>query len=288
MTSLINGPDWHPKIPKINPPAKACDTHAHLYGPFSRFPINPENGNGPDTTYEQYRNMLDILGIERAILVQARDYGTVDHVTIDAIERSNGNIKGIAAMPREALEKNIDYLLSRGFCGIRLSSFSPGAVRLDELEKMAPLIKELGWTILLHLTTIEEVLELAPRIRKISCNILFDHLARVRGNDSLDNPGFLTLIKLLQETEHCWVKICSWYRLSAKGYPYDDMTPFAQRLIETRTDRLVWGSNWPHPNSTVEIPNDGILLNQFIDWTDHEETLKQILVKNPEKLFGFR
>tara|TARA_B100000700_G_scaffold294228_1_gene356027 strand:- start:1103 stop:1969 length:867 start_codon:yes stop_codon:yes gene_type:complete len=288
MNSLINGPDWYPKIPKITPPAKACDSHAHLYGPFSRFPIDPENGNGPDTTYEQYRNMLDILGVERAILVQARDYGTVDHVTIDAIERANGNIKGIAAMPREALEKNIDFLLSKDFCGIRLSSFSPGAVRLDELEKMAPLIKELGWTILLHLTTIEEILELAPRIRKISCNILFDHLARVRGDDSLDNRGFLTLINLLQETEHCWVKICSWYRLSASGYPYDDMKPFAQRLIKTRPDRLVWGSNWPHPNSTVEIPNDGILLNQFLDWTDNEETLKQILVKNPEKLFGFK
>jgi predicted TIM-barrel fold metal-dependent hydrolase len=231
--------------------------------------------------------MLDVLGIERSILVQARDYGRIDPVTVDAIERSDGTIRGIAAMPRDALEKNLEFLVSKKFCGIRLSSFSPGAIRLDELERVAPLMKELGWTTLIHLTNIEEILELAPRVRKLSNNILFDHLARVRGAESINSPSFQTLLDLLRETDHCWAKICSWYRLSVLGPPYEDMSPFAHRLIYTRPDRLVWGTNWPHPNSMVAIPNDGTLLDQFMSWANDENTRQQILVDNPARLFGF-
>ena len=287
MSDLINGPDWKPKNPKMPPPPLTCDTHAHLYGPFSLFPINPDKGDGPETSYEQYKNMLDMLGVERSILVQARDYGGIDPVTVDAIERSDGTIRGIAAMPLEALEKNLEFLISKNFCGIRLSSFSPGAIRLDELEKIAPLMKELGWATLIHLTKIEEILELAPRVRNLSNNILFDHLARVRGADSINSLSFQTLIELLRDTDHCWAKICSWYRLSVLGAPYEDMTPFAQKLIKTRPDRLVWGTNWPHPNSMVPIPNDGTLLDQFMGWANDEKTQQQILVDNPAHLFGF-
>ena len=287
MSDLINGPDWKPKNPKMPPPPLTCDTHAHLYGPFSLFPINPDKGDGPETSYEQYKNMLDMLGVERSILVQARDYGGIDPVTVDAIERSDGTIRGIAAMPLEALEKNLEFLISKNFCGIRLSSFSPGAIRLDELERVAPLMKELGWATLIHLTKIEEILELAPRVRNLSNNILFDHLARVRGADSINSLCFQTLIELLRDTDHCWAKICSWYRLSVLGAPYEDMTPFAQKLIKTRPDRLVWGTNWPHPNSMVPIPNDGTLLDQFMGWANDEKTQQQILVDNPAHLFGF-
>ncbi|NKB20166.1 MAG: amidohydrolase family protein [Alphaproteobacteria bacterium] len=287
MTDLINGPDWHPKKPNTRPPPLSCDTHAHLYGPFTRFPIDPIKGDGPDTSYKQYKDMLDVLGIERAVLVQARDYGGIDPVTVDAIEKSAGRIRGVAAMPREALEDHLDFLISKNFCGIRLSTFSPGAVRLDHLESIAPLIDELGWAILLHLSDIEEVIDLAPRVRMQSANILFDHLGRVRGPDTLQSPGFQTLLTLLKETDNCWVKICSWYRLSADGSPYDDMTPYAHALIMARPDRIVWGSNWPHPNSTAAIPNDGNLLDQFMDWAGNENTQRQILVDNPTRLFGF-
>ena len=287
MTDLINGPDWQPKKPKITLPPLSCDTHAHLYGPFAHFPIDPDKGNGPDTSYKQYRDMLDVLGIERAVLVQARDYGGIDPTTVDAIEKSNGRIRGVAAMPRDNIEKHLDFLVEKNFCGIRLSSFSPGAVRLDQLEAMAPLMEDLGWAILIHLTDIEEIIELAPRIRKLSANILFDHLARVRSHNTVESPGFQTLLALLRDTDHCWAKICSWYRLSASGAPYDDMTPYARALIETRPDRLVWGTNWPHPNSYVAIPNDGDLLDQFMNWATDEQIRQQILVDNPARLFGF-
>ena len=287
MTDLINGPDWKPKKPKIKPPPLSCDTHAHLYGPFARFPIDPDKGDGPDTSFEQYRAMLEVLGIERAVLVQARDYGGIDPTTVDAIERSEGRIRGVTAMPRDSLENHLNFLVEKNFCGIRLSSFSPGAVRLDQLEVMAPLMEELGWAILIHLTDIEEIIELAPRIKKLSANILFDHLARVRNHNTLDSAEFQTLLSLLRDTDHCWAKICSWYRLSESGAPYDDMAPYAEALIAARPDRLVWGTNWPHPNSYVPIPNDGELLNQFMGWAGDVKTRQQSLVNNPARLFGF-
>lgn len=115
MTDLINGPDWQPKKPKITLPPLSCDTHAHLYGPFAHFPIDPDKGNGPDTSYKQYRDMLDVLGIERAVLVQARDYGGIDPTTVDAIEKSNGRIRGVAAMPRDNIEKHLDFLVEKNF-----------------------------------------------------------------------------------------------------------------------------------------------------------------------------
>lgn len=116
-------------------------------------------------------------------------------------------------MPRGNIEKHLDFLVEKNFCGIPLSSFSPGAVRLDQLEAMAPLMEDLGWAILIHLTDIEEIIELATRIRKLSANILFDHLARVRSHNTVESPGFqtlLALLALLRDTDHCWAKICSW------------------------------------------------------------------------------
>jgi predicted TIM-barrel fold metal-dependent hydrolase len=287
MAELIHGPDYQPLPPTVTPPPGACDCHAHLYGPFSLFPIDPAKGDGPDTSFEDYRAMLDVLGIDRAVLVQARDYGGVDPVTLDAIARSDGRCRGITMLSPEALDDNMDVLVDGGFCGIRLSSFSKTAFGPSMLETYVPRLRELGWVVLIHLQTIDEMVELAPRLRTLDIPVMIDHLGRIDGGQPLDHPGFEALLGLLRETDHCWSKICSWYRLSKAGAPYDDMVPFAAALIGTRPDRLVWGSNWPHPNSPVAIPNDGLLLDQFMGWTGDDATRQMILVDNPARLFGF-
>ena len=287
MADLIHGPDRQTLQPLLPPPPGACDCHAHLYGPFSRFPLDPSKGDGPDTSYEDYRAMLDVLGIDRAVLVQARDYGSVDPVTWDAIARSDGRCRGITMLSPEALDDNQNVLVDGGFCGVRLSSFSKTMFGPSLLETYVPQVRELGWVILFHLQNIDEMVELAPRLRALGVPVLIDHLGRIDGSQNLDHPGFKALLALLRETDHCWAKICSWYRLSKAVTPYDDMAPFAKTLIETRADRLVWGSNWPHPNSPVAIPNDGTLLDQFMGWAGDDATRQQILVDNPAALFGF-
>lgn len=231
--------------------------------------------------------MLDAIGIDRAVLVQARDYGGIDPVTMDAIARSEGRFRGITMMSPEALDDNAERLVANGFCGIRLSSFSHIQFRPDLLEAFAPRLQELGWVALIHLSSIDEMIDLAPRIQALPINVMIDHMGRSEGGQGVDTPGFQALLTLLRDTENCWSKICSWYRLSKTGAPYDDMWPYAQALIEVRPDRLVWGSNWPHPNSPVEIPNDGRLLNQFMKWAEDDSTRRQILVDNPARLFGF-
>ena len=287
MADLIHGPDRQPLPPLKPPPRGACDCHAHLYGPFSLFPIDPAKGDGPDTGYQDYRGMLDVLGIDRAVLVQARDYGGVDPVTLDAIARSGGLFRGITTQSPEALDDNLDILVDGGFCGIRLSSFSKTIFGPAMLETYLPRLREIGWVILIHLQNIDEMVELAPRLRSLDVPVVVDHLGRIDGSQPMDHPGFQTLLALLRETDHCWSKICSWYRLSRAGAPYDDMAPFGETLIEVRPDRLVWGSNWPHPNSPVSIPNDGFLLDQLMGWAGDDATRQKILVDNPARLFGF-
>jgi len=287
MADLIHGPNRQPQPPLKPPPRGACDCHAHLYGPFSLFPIDPAKGDGPDTGYEDYRGMLDVLGIDRAVLVQARDYGGVDPVTLDAIARSGGRFRGITTQSPEALDDNLDILVDGGFCGIRLSSFSKTIFGPAMLETYLPQLCEIGWVILIHLQNIDEMVELAPRLRSFDVPVIVDHLGRIDGSQPMDHPGFQALLALLRETDHCWSKICSWYRLSRAGAPYDDMAPFAKALIEVRPDRLVWGSNWPHPNSPVSIPNDGFLLDQLMGWAGDDVTRQKILVDNPAQLFGF-
>jgi predicted TIM-barrel fold metal-dependent hydrolase len=284
---LIHGPDKEPRPATIEPPPGACDTHAHLYGPFDRFPIDPAKGDGPDVSAQDYIAMLDTIGIDRAVLVQARDYGGIDPVTLDAIRRSNGRFRGITMLSPEALDRNIQTLVTNGFVGIRLSSFSHVQFRTDLLEEYAPRLAELGWVALIHLDSIDEMFDLAPRIRALPIDVIVDHMGRPRSDQGTNSPGFQALLSLLRDGDNCWSKICSWYRLSETGSPYDDMRPFAEALIDIRPDRLVWGSNWPHPNSPVTIPNDGDLFNQFMEWAGDDSTRRQILTDNPAQLFGF-
>ncbi len=284
---LINGPDWSPEPPALPPPPGACDTHAHLYGPFDRYPLDPSKGDGPDVSDDDYIALLDAIGIDRAVLVQARDYGGIDPVTRDAIARYPDRFRGITMMAPEVLDRNVNALVDGGFRGIRLSSFSHIRFRPDLLEEFAPRLEELGWVALIHLSGVDEMVELAPRIRALRINVMIDHLGRSKSGQGIGNAGFQALLALLRDTENCWSKICSWYRQSESGAPYDDMRPFAKALMKTRPDRLVWGTNWPHPNSPVPIPNDGALLNQFMDWAGDDTIRRQILVDNPANLFGF-
>jgi predicted TIM-barrel fold metal-dependent hydrolase len=122
-------------------------------------------------------------------------------------------------------------------------------------------------------------------LRRLPVPVVFDHMGRVRGSTGTDSPAFRSLLRLVRETDHCWVKICSWYRLSDQGAPYEDMRPYVEALIRARVERLLWGSNWPHPLLKGPPPDDAELLDQFQRWAGSEG--KTILVDNPAKLYGF-
>lgn len=289
MTTPCQGPDPDIRPPRRPVPVHSCDTHAHVFGPPDRFPYAPQRGyTPPDNPVENYVKMLDTLGFERGVVVHGGAHGTDNSVTRHALAALWPRCRGVAVVPPSITERELAELDVEGFRGIRLSTVVKSGVDTRHFELLAPRMKELGWHILLHLDSAEELVGLAPRIRQSGVDVMIDHLGRVSGSAGVNSVPFKTLLDLLESTEHCWTKISSWYRLSSrKEQPYDDMQPLVQKVIETRADRVVWGSNWPHPMYKGRMPNDGLLLDEFMEWASEENILSQILVKNPEILYGF-
>ena len=289
MTKPCRGPDYDTRAPKIPPPPLACDTQAHVFGPSSRFPYAEGRGyTPPDCPVESYMRMLDTLGIERAVIVHGSAHGSDNRVTLDGIAAMGERCRGVAVIEPDAPDEALEVLSRGGIRGIRLSTMLAGGVGTQHLETMADRIMGLGWHMVLHLGGVAEIAELAPRLRRLPVDFLIDHLGRVRGGEGVDHPGFQALLALLRDSDRCWAKISSWYRLSDQGPPYDDMGPLAEALIAARPDRILWGSNWPHPILWEGVmPNDGDLLDQFMAWAGDGATRKQILVDNPAVLYGF-
>ena len=286
---LCPGPDPKTRAPRHPTPAGACDTHAHVFGPAARYPYPPERSyTPPDCPLDDYLAMRDVLGLTRAVIVQASIQGTDNAATLDAIKRGGDGFRGVAVVAPDIGEAELRGLHDGGMRGARMTTLVRGGVGPEHVEALAGRIGDLGWLIEVHLTEASELIDLAPRFRALPVPCLIDHFGRVRGAEGPDHPGFEALLGLLRETDNCWVKLASWYRLSDSGPPgHADMRPLAEALIEARPDRLVWGSNWPHPAHDGDMPNDGDLLDQLADWVPDDTIRRRILVDNPARLFGF-
>jgi predicted TIM-barrel fold metal-dependent hydrolase len=289
MTRPCPGPDYDTKPPRIKPPPLSCDTQAHVFGPSDKFPYAPERGyTPPDCPVESYLRLLDTLGLDRGVIVHGSAHGSDNRVTLAGIATAPGRLRGVAVVRPDVSEKELEALNDGGIRGFRLSTMLTGAIGTEHLGPMADRVKGLGWHVVLHLDRVDEIAELEPRLRALPIPVVFDHLGRVRGGEGVDRPGFKAMLTLLRETDHCYTKLASWYRLSDRGAPFDDIAPLARALIGARPDRIVWGSNWPHPILWDHpMPNDGDLLDQFMEWAGDAATRKLILVDNPARLYGF-
>jgi 2-pyrone-4,6-dicarboxylate lactonase len=289
MTRSCPGPDYKIKAPKIKPPPNACDTQAHVFGPVAQFPYAEGRGyTPPDCPIEAYLGLLDTLGLDRGVIVHGSAHGADNRVTLHGIATAPDCLRGVVVVDPATSTKELETMADGGIRGVRLSTMLKGAYGTDLLETMADRIAGLGWHIVIHLNDVGEIIELAPRIEALNVNVLIDHFGRVRGGERVDHPGFQALLSLLMRQDNVWAKLSSWYRLSDLGAPYDDMTPLAEALIKARPDRIVWGSNWPHPILwDYPMPNDGDLFDQFMVWAGDTTTRRQILVNNPAVLYGF-
>jgi predicted TIM-barrel fold metal-dependent hydrolase len=288
MTKPCQGPDPDTQIPATSPPPLACDTHAHIIGPYSRFPLSPRRGyTAPEAPVDMYRKMLATLGVERSVIVNVSAHGSDNSVTLDALQQLEGRARGIAILVPDISDAEVQKLVDGGMVGLRLSTLSAGGYGTNFLDSAIARARDLGWLIQLHLRSTDELIALAPKLSVLDIDILIDHLGRPDCGAGVSAPGFQILLSLLRDSDNFWVKICSWYRLSASGAPYEDMRPFADALMAARPDRLVWGSNWPHPNFRYAMPNDGVLLDQFMNWAGDGRLRKMIFSDNPARLFGF-
>ena len=282
------GPDRHPRRPAFPMPPGACDCHAHVFGPQAQYPFSPERNYTPeDCTLEQYSALLDTLGIDRAVIVQGGAHGTDNRVTLDAIARLGlHRARGVAVIRPGLDEAALQTLHDGGMRGCRMSTVVRGGAGFEHLEALSAQTRPLGWHLVLHLKRSEELVELAPRLKRLQQPFIVDHLGHVLGSEGVDSPGFRALLGLL-DTDRCWVKLASLYRSSSLPHPYEDMLPLIHAVAARRPDRLLWGTNWPHPINPVAMPNDGDLVDLIPLWLPDADVRRQMLVDNPARLYGF-
>ena len=266
-------------------PAGSCDCHAHVFGPAARYAYSPARGyTPPDASWEEYLAMLDVLGIERAVIVQPSVYGTDNACTRDAVERLGPRGRGVAVIDRTVDDDELARLHDAGFRRTRFNLVSKGGVDAAELESVAGRVADLGWHLQLFVED-ERLAALAPRLARLPVELVVDHIGLMDQAADTTQPGFHALLELL-DTGRCWVKLSGAYRVDPAA-PHGGATPFAKALIAARPDRLVWGSDWPHPDPAGAMPDDGRLLDLLADWAGDAATYQQILVDNPARLYGF-
>ncbi len=284
----IPGPDPDTRIPKFVLPPLACDAHCHIFGPAAKYPYALERPyTPPDAGLDDFRALHAKLGIGRAIIVNASVHGTDNRVALDAIAVSGGAYRAVANLDGAITERTLRELHEGGFRGCRFNFVHHLGGMPDRavFERVIAMIAPLGWHVDLHFDAVD-IPDYADMLTKLCLRYTIDHMGRVRAADGLDQLPFRTLIDLMQRDEKCWVKVCGCERVSSAGPPFTDAVPFARKIIEAAPDRVIWGTDWPHPNVKV-MPNDGDLVDLIPLFAPEPELQHKILVSNPARLFEF-
>ncbi len=289
-TPTVPGPIPEASRPtRFTPPPLACDAHCHVFGPASRFPFSPERTyTPPDAGIDDFERLQERLGLARAVFVQASCHGTDNAAMVDAIQRGEGRYAGVAMIDDSYTDADLRYLRDNRVRGVRFNFVAHlgGAPDIDRFWRLVGRIEPLGWHVVLHFDAIDlprygELLDAMP------VPYVIDHMARVPAAEGVEQEPFRRLVDRLAGDERCWVKISGAERLTAGGVaPYDDVVPFARALVAAAPDRVLWGTDWPHPNLSV-MPDEGELVDLLVDFVPDEALRHQILVDNPERLYDF-
>ena len=287
---LCAAPDPDPRAPKRTLPAKSCDCHAHICGPADQFAYAATRVyTPPDALLPSYLALLGTLGIARAVLVQPSIYGADNTVLLAALDELGESARGVAVVNHDVGDAELGRLHASGVRGVRLNLVDvknpSGTLPLGEARALATRIRPLGWhmELLIH---VDGVPDLDAQLADFPVDLVFGHLGYIRPGQSPDNRGFQALLRLMAGGR-AWVKLTGPYRISAMGMPYGDTDPFARALFEAAPERLLWGSDWPHVMVRGAMPNDGDLCDLLCHWAGDDGMLGQVLVDNPERLYGF-
>jgi len=291
----IAGPVAQPRKPRVPPPPGAWDAHAHIFGPADKFPYTRGRGyTPPDAPIEHYIALLDHLGVAHGLLVQGNAHGYDNRVLLDALARYPQRLRGVAITDTRIAPHVLRDWHKLGMRGLRFHQFSdagkPGYVRgvgLDVFEVFRPVMRELGWAMQVFCDW-RLMADLAATLRDISREmpVIVDHMLHIPAECGVGDANFQALLRLVGEGS-VHVKVSAPYRLSTKFPDYPDARPFHDALLRANPERLLWGTDWPHPSIPGEImPDDGYLLDLFYDWTPDAATRRKILVETPVRLFG--
>lgn len=284
-------PDPAPKRPsRVTLPDGACDTHGHIFGPAANYPWNPARGyTPPDALPAAYGALHHALGVSRGVLTQPSVYGTDNRCMLDYVGKNLHRLRAVVSVDPYVTDKTLAAMHEQGARGIRVNVADPGGnpfASFAEIDKLAYRLKALGWHIefLIHAHQMDDVF---AGIRKLPVDISIGHFGYMPVAMGVAHPKYQAFLDYFAEGK-CWVKLTAPYRITGHSTtPYEDVTQFAHALVERRPDRIVWGTDWPHPICPVPMPNDGDLTDHLAAWVPDAAIQHRILVENATNLFGF-
>jgi 2-pyrone-4,6-dicarboxylate lactonase len=289
--------DWcaNPSKPRFVLPPGSVDAHCHVFGPGAEFPFAPERKYTPcDAGKQQLFALRDHLGVARNVIVQATCHGADNRAMADACRASGGRARGVATVRRSVTESELLALHEAGVRGVRfnfvkrLVDFTPR----EELMEIAARIRPLGWHVVVYFEA-ADLPELWDFFTALPTTVVVDHMGRPDVREGADGAGFQRFLRLMHEHENIWSKVSCPERLSVSGPPalngeraaYRDVVPLARRVVETFPDRVLWGTDWPHPNLKDHMPDDGLLVDVIPHIAPTADLQHRLLVANPMRLY---
>jgi len=278
----------NPSKPEFQVPAGAVDAHCHVFGPGDKFPYAPERKYTPcDGPKEKLWALRDHLGFARNVIVQATCHGADNRALVDALEDSGGLARGVATVRRDVTDDELQALHAAGVRGVRFNFVKRLVDKLpfDSLKEISRRIQPLGWHIVIYFEA-QELPELYDFFTSLPTDVVVDHMGRPDVSQPVDGPEFQLFLKLLAEHKNFWCKVSCPERLTQQqSYRYDDVVPFARKVVESFPDRVLWGTDWPHPNMQSHTPDEGLLVDFIPRIATTAELQRKLLVDNPMRLY---
>jgi predicted TIM-barrel fold metal-dependent hydrolase len=280
-------PDFlaHRRKPAFALPPLSCDAHCHVFGPASKFPYAPNRRYTPaDAPKEMLRALHDHLGVDRAVIVQASCHGKDNAAMLDCIASDPKRYRGVAIVDDSFTDADFDRLHADGVRGVRFNFVKHlgGAPDMTVFDRVIDRIKGRGWHVVLHLDA-PDIEPLSPMIRKLPLPFVIDHMGRVPAAAGVDQPPLRALLAL-SRLENCWIKVCGAERISMPSYAA--AVPIAKAIVEAAPTRVLWGTDFPHPNATHEA-DEADLVDLVPRYARDALAQRRLLVDNPASLYGF-
>jgi 2-pyrone-4,6-dicarboxylate lactonase len=292
MTKQKMDADWlvfhpNPKIPDFVLPGGAVDAHCHVFGPSPEFPFAPERKYTPcNASKDDLFALRDHLGFSRNVIVQATCHGKDNSAVVDACRAGGDLARGIASVGADITHEELAEMHDAGVRGVRFNFVKRlvDATPKEAFIAIAEKIQEFGWSIVVYFEA-RDLEELEPFLKQLPGIVVVDHLGRPDVTKGVNHPDFTRFIDFMTKNENIWTKVTCPERLTATGAPYDEVVPYYQAIVDRFEDRVLWGTDWPHPNMKSHMPDDGALVDYIPRIARTHEQIHKLLVTNPMRLY---